>query len=148
MAGEAKVYRLDWSTRTVSAQVVPVPGAAAIHDLTLGGDGLVYGLASGETVFVMDPNSLKILGVQKLTGYGETTGSPGLQTTNIMVAHSDAVYLLLTHAVVRLKFAAGLIVHEPLARHEAPMTGSLICQGDRLYGACGAELLSFPLHHD
>lgn len=145
VVGEARVYRLDWATRTIAAEAVPVPGATAVYDLALGPGGFVYGLASNEAVFVMDPRNLKVLAQQKIVGYGETTGSPGLQTTNVMVAHGDAMCLLLTRAIVRLKFVDGKIVHDALVRRDTSMTGSLIEQGGRLYTASGAELVSVPL---
>lgn len=53
-ATEAVLFRADPATGAKTAEVVPVPGAHSINQLTVGPDGRLWGLADG-TVFVADP---------------------------------------------------------------------------------------------
>ncbi|TDD22760.1 hypothetical protein E1218_18910 [Kribbella turkmenica] len=56
IATEAHLVKVDPSTGTVLNDVVPVPGAASINELTIGPDGNLWGLADG-IVFVADPTT-------------------------------------------------------------------------------------------
>ncbi|TWD73210.1 putative pyrroloquinoline-quinone binding quinoprotein [Kribbella amoyensis] len=53
-ATEAVLFRADPATGAKTAELVPVPGAKSINELTVGPDGRLWGLADG-TVFVVDP---------------------------------------------------------------------------------------------
>ncbi len=52
-ATEAHLVRVDPATGVKSVEVVPVPGAQSINELSIGPDGKLWGLADG-TVFVAD----------------------------------------------------------------------------------------------
>ncbi|NEA35101.1 hypothetical protein [Streptomyces sp. SID13031] len=59
-ATEAHLVKVDPATGTVSTDVVPVPGATTIGELSLGPDGNVWGLADG-TVFVANPTTGEVI---------------------------------------------------------------------------------------
>lgn len=59
-ATEAKLFRADPATGTKTAEVVPVPGARSINELTAGPDGRLWGLADG-TLFVADQKTGRVL---------------------------------------------------------------------------------------
>ncbi|MDX2969410.1 hypothetical protein [Kribbella solani] len=59
-ATEAHLINVDPSTGQVLTDVVPVPGAASIDELTTGPDGNIWGLADG-IVFVADPATGDVL---------------------------------------------------------------------------------------
>jgi streptogramin lyase len=60
IAPEAHLVKVDPSTGAVLTDVVPVPGAASINELTIGPDGNLWGLADG-VVFVADPTTGAVL---------------------------------------------------------------------------------------
>ncbi|MBB6571262.1 hypothetical protein [Kribbella sandramycini] len=59
-ATEARLIKVDPATGAVSKNVVPVPGAASINELTIGPDGNIWGLADG-TVFVANKTTGVVL---------------------------------------------------------------------------------------
>jgi len=59
-ATEAHLVKVDPNTGAVSTDVVPVPGAASINELSIGPDGNLWGLADG-TVFVADAQTGQVL---------------------------------------------------------------------------------------
>lgn len=59
-ATEAHLVKVDPATGAVTADVVPVPGAASINELTIGPDGNIWGLADGN-VFVANKTTGAVL---------------------------------------------------------------------------------------
>lgn len=59
-ATEAHLVKVDPATGAVTTDVVPVPGAASITELSVGPDGNLWGLADG-TVFVANPTTGVVL---------------------------------------------------------------------------------------
>ncbi|WP_406051892.1 PQQ-binding-like beta-propeller repeat protein [Kribbella sp. NBC_00889] len=59
-ATEAHLVKVDPAAGSVSTDVVPVPGAASINELSIGPDGNLWGLADG-TVFVANPTTGQVL---------------------------------------------------------------------------------------
>lgn len=59
-ATEAHLVKVDPSTGAVLTDVVPVPGADSINELSIGPDGNIWGLADGK-VFVADPSTGEVL---------------------------------------------------------------------------------------
>lgn len=57
---EAHLVKVEPTTGTVTTDVVPVPGAASITELSIGPDGNLWGLADG-TVFVANPSTGEVL---------------------------------------------------------------------------------------
>jgi hypothetical protein len=55
-ATEAHLVLWDPATGSKSVEVVPVPGARSVNELSIGPDGKLWGLADG-TVFVADPDT-------------------------------------------------------------------------------------------
>ena len=54
----SELFLMDANTHEVRWRGAPVPGAKTITDLTVGADGLVYGLADSVDLFVFNPNDL------------------------------------------------------------------------------------------
>jgi streptogramin lyase len=74
-ATEAHLVQVDPTTGTVTADVVPVPGAASINELTIGPDGNLWGLADGN-VFVANKTTGAILRTYTVFS-GRITGHDG-----------------------------------------------------------------------
>lgn len=53
---EAKLFGFDPATGDVTFEVVPVPGAESVNALTIGADGMLWGIAEG-ALFTFDPMS-------------------------------------------------------------------------------------------
>jgi hypothetical protein len=65
---EAKIFLYDPVKREVIFETVPVPGAGNIEGLGVGKNGMVYGFAGGNTLFVFDPKERQV--VQTVPGSG------------------------------------------------------------------------------
>lgn len=74
VATQAVLFRFDPVTGAKAAEYVPVPGAGAINELSLGPDGRIWGLADG-TLFVFDQASTSVVATVALfsgpAGYGQ-----------------------------------------------------------------------------
>ncbi|WBQ07756.1 hypothetical protein [Kribbella sp. CA-293567] len=71
-ATEAHLVKVDPATGAVTKDVVPVPGAISITELSLGSDGNVWGLADG-TVFVADPTTGEV--IRRIPVFNARTGA-------------------------------------------------------------------------
>ncbi|GAA1601568.1 hypothetical protein GCM10009789_64730 [Kribbella sancticallisti] len=71
-ATEAHLIRVDPTTGAVLADVVPVPGADSINELSVGPDGNLWGLADG-TVFVANPSTGQVL--RQIPVFNGSTGA-------------------------------------------------------------------------
>jgi hypothetical protein len=69
-ATEAELFILGWATRKISFHTVPVPGDANIVSITVGPNGLVYGLSGNVTFFVFDPKKKEVVHRESLAAYG------------------------------------------------------------------------------
>ncbi len=139
---EAKLFLFDWQQRGVLHQAVPVPAAEKIHDLEIGPDGLVYGLAdAGEpTLFVFDPASRETVHVEALDQYGDLIGP---QAGRCMRRAEDGhLYILFSESIVRL--TPGTFDHVAI-RTPRPVTGGIVLTADRIYFSSGPSLWSYRL---
>ncbi len=134
--GEAVLFILDWATKKISFQTVPVSGATEIGLMARGSDGMVYGLA-GTTLFVFDPAKKEVVHTAGLSEYGG--GS-----VNGMGRGSDGnIYLTMTKAVVRVK--PGSFEVEKIADAPGTITAGIAVIGGRVYFAIGSHLWSCQL---
>jgi len=144
MATEAKLYRLSWPELRKLGEWTPFPGLSAFNDLVVAENGLVFGLTSDQDLFVWNPETAEMVHSDKLLDYGENTGAPGLQTTNVMACGPDGqVYVLFAGGLVRVD--PKTFRHEAVYRSAVPLTGSLARVGNRFFFAAGAHLLSYEL---
>jgi len=133
-ATEAVVYVLDWETRKVVFQTVPMPGAAHIRHLALGPEGRVYGLAQGGALFVFDPRSREVVHRQDLSQFG---------VERAILADGGQVYALLDAAIVRVSPAD--LSFEVIGTPPTGVSyGGPVIDG-RLYYASGSNLWGFDL---
>lgn len=141
VATEALVYRFDWETRSITQRWTPVSGTTLIRDLLVGPDGLVYGLASPNHLFVLDPDTGEVLHSEEVDDYGSQTGSQAART--LAIGPDGAVLVLYRDAIARI--GPGNFKHEELARPGVPITAGVLIEGGRLYFASGARLWSYEL---
>ncbi|MEN6304539.1 MAG: hypothetical protein ABFD96_17530 [Armatimonadia bacterium] len=127
-ATDAELYLIDWKTRKLNFHMAPVPGQSSIVSLTVGPDGLVYGLTGGSVFFTFDPAARKVLHTEPWATYGGAVRH-GLHTGPV-----GAIYALMSNAIIRV--APGGLKHELLARPPVPITaGGALVNGRLCYAA-------------
>lgn len=136
-AEEAVLYILDWETRQVSFQTVPVPGARQIISVQVGSDGLVYGVAEGSTLFVFDPERREMVHTEDLSDYG------GTPRQTLLAGPDGAMYGAFTASIVRIQ--PRTFEHEKLADVPRGISAGGAIHGGRLYYASGSHLWSYGL---
>jgi hypothetical protein len=136
-AREGVVYLMDWKTRKVVFQTVPVPGARDVFSLEVGPDGRVYGLASGSEFFVFDPKDRKVVHRERLSAFG------GLPRPALLRGADDQIYALFTKAIVRIH--PGEFRHEKLADTPGQVSAGIALQRGRLYFAINSHLWSYHI---
>ena len=133
-ATEAVLYVLDFATRKVVCQTVPVPGAKVIRSLAVGPDGRVYGLAQGSVLFVFDPETQEIVHTESFAQY---------EAERHLLAHEGHVYALFHTAIIRVNPED--LSHEVVGTPPSPISYGGPVIGDRLYFASRSNLWSFGL---
>jgi len=141
VATEALLYRLDWETKRVIGRWPLKPRAAAVRDLLVGPEGLVYGLAAGNRFFVFDPQAERFVHDEVVEAYGALTGS---QAPRTMAFGPDGdIYVLFREAIAR--FDPKTFAHREIARPGVPITAGIVIHDNRLYFAAGPRLMSYDL---
>ena len=140
-AREAMLYRLNWGTREVVGRWTLQPAPQVIHDLVVAGDGLVYGLATGNRFFVFDPERGEFIHDEQVTAYGSLTGSQAPRT--MALGPDGAIYALFRDAIARIE--PGGFEHREVLRPGVAITTGIAIQGNRLYFASGPRLYSYDL---
>jgi hypothetical protein len=137
-AKEGVLYLLDWPTRKVVFQTVPIPGATDVFSLEVGPEGKVYGLtAPGSDFFVFDPPTRQIVHRESLAEYG------GLPRPALIRGPAGQIYALFTKAIVQID--PQTFQHQKLANAPGSISAGLAIQGGRLYFAIGSHLWSYGL---
>ena len=137
----AVVYRFNMQTRTITARWPMRPNTPAVRDMVVADDGLVYGLAEPDRVFVLDPDQGRFTRDEAWTDYGNVSG---WQAPRCMTIGPDGkIYALFREAVVRIE--PGTLAHQEVARPNVPITSGIAIVGGRLYFGSGPRLLSCAL---
>ena len=146
LAEEGEVFLFDFEAHEVLWREPVAPGASSIRDLLVGPDGLVYGVASDSTFFVLDPESRSVVHREKLP---EEWGAPaGVQGPRSMVIGPDGnIYALFRSAIVRIEpgtFRHTMLAEPPVSIGAGPpiVNGRIyFCSGPRIwsYGIPGLE---------
>ena len=136
-ASEGVLYILDWATRKVTYQTVPVGGASEMKLLQLGPDGLVYGLTSNAHLFVFDPAERKVLRRQDLSEHGSPV------VNGLGLAPDGNIYAVLTGAIIRIE--PGAAECEKIGEPPGGASAGIALLDDRLYFGIGSHLWSYEL---
>ena len=133
---EGVLYLLDFKTRKVRFQTVPVPGATFIKSLEVGPHGRVYGLAAGGKFFVFDVQKREVIQRDDWAAHGREVG--------ITRGPRGKLYALLEKAIIEIEPQA--LECRQLATPPAPATaGPVILDDGRLYFASRPHLWSYGL---
>lgn len=134
---EGKLYIMDWASRKVIFQMVPVAGATEVPSIEVGPDGLVYGLASGSQFFVFDPLKREIIHREDMSDYGD------MPRQTLVLGPDGNIYAAFTSSIVRI--TPGTFEHEKLAEPPKGVSAGAVIYEGRLYYASGSHLWSFDL---
>ncbi len=130
---EASLFIWDPERKENLFECVPVAGAGSIDNLTVGGDGLVYGSAGGE-LFAFDPKTRRVL--SRITLRQGRIGRAGLLTLK-----DGRVVGLAGAAAILPRFSRGRWQVIEFARSDAPFYTGKAVLGDWLYAATEQHLL-------
>ena len=137
----AFIYRFNMQTRAITARWPLRPNTPAVRDMVVAGDGLVYGLAEPNRVFVFDPKKGAFTRDEVWTGYGKVSGAQAPRCMTI--GPYGKIYALFREAVVRIE--PGTLTHQEIARPNVSITSGIAIVGGRLYFGSGPRLLSCDL---
>jgi hypothetical protein len=138
------IYRFNLQTHSVTERWPMVPDTPAIRDMVVTPDGLVYGLAEPDRLFVFDPEKGAFVYDEPVTGYGKVSG---FQAPRCMMVGPDGyIYALFREAVVRIE--PGSCAHIAIARPEKQITSGIAIYDNRLYFGCESALFSCALDVD
>ncbi len=141
VATEAMIYRLDWETKHVIGRWTISPATAAVRDLVVPEDGLVYGLTSDSRLFVFDPEAEEFVHDVSVAEYGGMTGG---QAPRVMAVGPDgAIYALFREAIARIE--PGTFEHREVVRPGTNISAGITIADGRLYFASGSHLMSYEL---
>lgn len=135
------IFLLNMKTHAITERWLILPETQAVQDMILGADGMVYGMARPNRLFVFDPTDGKFIHDEVLSGYGKVSGN---QAPRCMINGPDgAIHVLFKKAVVRLE--PGTYQHSVISRPPETITSGIAIQGDNLYFGCGPSLYSCSL---
>jgi hypothetical protein len=138
-AREGEIYLMDFATRKITFHAAIIPGATEIHDLKVGPDGLVYGLATGPTFFVFDPKTQKVVHQEKAARYGDLAGG---QAPRVMLLGPDGkLYAYFSKAIVRIE--PGTFKHARIAEPPVRINVGIVLREGRLYFVSSGRLWSW-----
>jgi len=134
----AALYVLDWQTKKVTWQTVPLKTLKGIQSMITGPDGLYYCIGDDGTLLVFDGQSKKVVHHAGLSQYGN-------HTTNQAVVRGsdDKFYLALSRALLRI--TPGTFEVEKLAEPPGGIEAGLGIIDGRVYFASRGHLLSIGL---
>jgi hypothetical protein len=141
-ATAAMLYRLDWESKEVTGRWTLEPPTPAFHDLVAASDGMIYGLAEPDRLFVFDPAKGAFVHDGVLSGYGPLTGSQAPRT--MAIGPDGGIYALFRQAIVRIE--PGTFAHREITRPGREITAGIVIHKNRLYFACGSHLFSYALN--
>jgi hypothetical protein len=138
LAKEAVVYILDWATKKVVFQAAPQPGGGAVPSLLTGPDGLVYGIAGGSRLFVLDPAKQQFAHNDiDLSAYG------GIVRPGMVLGPDKNIYAAFTGAIVKIE--PGTCAHAKVADTPMGISAGPVLHDGRFYFASRASLWSYDL---
>lgn len=136
-ATEGRLFLLNWAERKLSYHTVPVPGQTAVWCLTVGREGLVYGLTNGSTLFVFDPATRQVKHTASLADYGRPV-MHGLHT-----GPDGNIYALLREGIVRITPGSNQTVL--LAKPPVTITAGGVLLDGQLYYAANTNVWSYRI---
>ncbi len=134
---DAVIWVLDWQTKKVKWQTVPIPEMSAIGRMKMGPDGKLYCTGSDAVFFVFDPESRTVLHQESLEEYG------GVPVNGMERGPDDNIYVVLTKAIV--KITPGTYEVEKIAAAPGDISAGIGITGGRIYFAIGSHLWSIKL---
>ena len=136
VAREAVIFVLDWETKKVKWQTVPIPGLGTIRYMEKGSQGKLFCMGSDMTLFVFDPEEREVIHRQSLDQYG---GLPS--AADCMEPDGNGhICLLCQQAIVRIDTDTYQV--QKVADAPGKISAGIGLLGDRVYFGIGSHLWS------
>ncbi|MBT4815825.1 MAG: hypothetical protein HON70_09010 [Lentisphaerae bacterium] len=139
LAEEAELYLFDFASRCVVWRQAILPGTAAIRELAIGPDGLVYGLADGPTFFVFDAAARELVHRESVSKYGGLTD--GQAPRSMLVGLDRLIYAYFKKAIVCIE--PGTFRHRSIAPSPVDIGIGIALINGRFYFASGSHVYSY-----
>ncbi len=141
-AKEGELFLLDLATRKIEWHEPIIPGTRSYHDLAVGKNGLVYGVAGRTKFFVFDPATRKLVHQADLEPqFGATNSQQGPRV--FAAAPDGTLYMLFEKGVARVDQETHAI--EMLAESPIPIGAGGTIHDGRIYFGTDSHLLSYKL---
>jgi hypothetical protein len=137
IAKEGEIYILNWKTKKITWHMVPVPGDGNIISIQVSAKGLIYGLSSNSTFFVLDSKSKQIVHKENFAIYG------GVPFHALHFGSNNKLYAMLSKAIVEIN--CDTFVHKKLT--DTPMiisAGGALVNGDLCF-ASGSHVWTYQI---
>ena len=132
---EAKLILWDYEKREKILEIIPVPGAEAITDLTLASDNNIYGFAD-DTLIVFNPESRKLIHTEQMP-YGKPAFRAMTQGPN-----NELIALLGSDIV---KITPETYTHKNIAKYENGITGGIAVIDNEVFFISDSHIISLVL---
>lgn len=141
-ANVAELFIMDMATKKIIWHNAILKGVQSYYDMSMGSDGLIYGMADAITFFVFDP-------VKKIIVHQEDTktrfeGSVTNQSPRVFVkGPKGELYMLFKTGIVRIEYGSFKLTM--IAKSPVPIdTGGAYLDG-QIYFASGSHFYSYKL---
>jgi hypothetical protein len=133
---EARLFLWDPRSRQKLFETAPVPGARELTDLLQAPNGLIFGIAGGETLFAFDATTRSVMHTAPLP-------FRGVPYNSVALGPDGGIWGLANRGVFRIDPTTREV--RLVAEAPEPVTAGFALTGDRLYFACGANIYRYAL---
>jgi len=137
IASEGEIYILDWGEKKITWHMVPVPGDGNIISIQVSTKGLIYGLSSNSTFFVLDSKSKQIVHKESFGAYGYVPFHA------LHFGPNNKLYAMLSKAIVEINCET--FAHEKLADTPVPISAGGALVNGFLCFASGSHVWSYQI---
>lgn len=137
IAKEGEIYVLDWKTKKITWHMVPVPGDGNIISIQVSAKGLIYGLSSNSTFFVLDTKSKQIVHQESFAAYGYVPFHA------LHAAPNNKLYAMLSKAIVEIN--CDTFAHKKLTDAPVMISAGGALVNDVLCFASGSHVWTYQL---
>ncbi|HVA91176.1 MAG TPA: hypothetical protein VNL71_15180, partial [Chloroflexota bacterium] len=131
---EARLFLWDPRSRRKIFETVPVPGARELTDLLQAPNGLIFGIANGETIFAFDVSTRSVVHTAPLP-------FRGVPYNSVALGPDGGIWGLATRGVFRIDPTTREV--RLVAETPEPVTAGFALAGNHLYFACGANIYRY-----
>lgn len=132
---EAKIYVMDWNTKKVIKEYIPVEGAVEISLMKMDEKNLLHGFTSDSKYFVFDLDIGETVYIKDLSSFGRVVRD------GLVKGDNDMLYAVMSNTV----FSINTSSHEQkvIGSPQFPITSGIAFDKKGIYFGCGPRLCGF-----